>query len=138
MANYATVADLRQLKRTMTAEEEERAESVIPIICAELRIRADMVGKDLDEMVSSSADYASVVKSVVCDITIRELDAIRTSESNAIYSQASQISESAGGLSQSFTLPNTGGGIFIKKSELTRLGLRRQVLGVINMMGGTT
>ena len=44
-----------------------------------------------------------------------------------------QFSESALGYVQSGTYLVPGGGLFIKKSELARLGLRRQQIGVLEM-----
>ena len=46
-----------------------------------------------------------------------------------------QMSQSALGYSVSGTFLVPGGGLFIKKSELARLGLRRQRIGVINIYG---
>ena len=46
-----------------------------------------------------------------------------------------QSSESALGYSVSGTFLNPGGGLFIKKSELSRLGLKRQKIGVIELYG---
>ena len=45
----------------------------------------------------------------------------------------SQMSQSALGYSVSGTYLVPGGGLFIKKSELARLGLRRQRYGVIDL-----
>jgi len=45
----------------------------------------------------------------------------------------SQFSESALGYTVSGTFLSPGGGLFIKKSELARLGLRRQKIGVIDL-----
>ena len=46
-----------------------------------------------------------------------------------------QMSQSALGYSVSGTFLVPGGGLFIKKSELARLGLRRQRIGVIDIYG---
>ena len=45
-----------------------------------------------------------------------------------------QSSQSAMGYSYSGTYLVPGGGLFIKKSELARLGLRKQRIGVIEML----
>lgn len=47
----------------------------------------------------------------------------------------SQYSESALGYTVSGTFLVPGGGLFVKKSELERLGLRRQRIGVIELHG---
>mgnify|MGYP002627377581 CR=1 FL=1 len=75
-----------------------------------------------------------VAASVVADVVMREISAV-TSEGSPMLAQATQYTESAMGYSQSFTLPNTGGGVFIKRSELARLGLRRQRYGVLDFYG---
>ena len=51
-AAYATVDDLTQLWRAMTTEEQGRAQALLDIVSASLRVEACKVGKDLDAMVS--------------------------------------------------------------------------------------
>ena len=46
-----------------------------------------------------------------------------------------QVTESALGYSVTGTYLTPGGGLFIKKSELARLGLRRQKYGVMDLYG---
>lgn len=46
-----------------------------------------------------------------------------------------QASESALGYTASATFLIPGGGLFIKRSELARLGLRRQKYGAVEMYG---
>lgn len=125
MSDYATVSDIVTLKRTLTAAEQERAEALIPIVCNSLRYEADKVGKNLDEMVAGSEALASVAKSVTVDVVMRELMTSTDSE------PMTQMSESALGYSVSGTYLVPGGGIFIKKAELRRLGLTRQKYGVL-------
>lgn len=127
MANYATVDDLTRLWRTMTAEEQNRATALLTIVSSELRIRADAVGKDLDALVADNTDLAEVAKSVTCDVVARMLMTSTTNE------PVSQYSESAGGISVSGTYLVPGGGVFIKRSELARLGLRRQSWGAVEV-----
>lgn len=129
MSNYASVNDIIALKRTLTAEEQERAETLIPIVCDSLRYEAEKVGKDLDQMIESSTHIASVAKSVVVDVVMRELMTSTDGE------PMTQVSESALGYSVSGSYLVPGGGLFIKKSELKRLGLVRQRFGVIDFYG---
>ncbi len=131
MAEFATIQDIIDLWRPMSPEETDRADALLPIVSDSLRIEADRVGKDLDVMVAEDAVYANVVKSVVVDIVSRTL---LTSTKNE---PMTQMSESALGYSfqGSFLVP--GGGLFIKKSELARLGLRKQRYGVIDFYGET-
>ncbi len=126
---YATIDDITALFRPLTPDETTRANALLPIVCASLRTEANMVGKDLDAMVRSSADYAAVAKSVTVDVVARTLMTSTDSE------PMTQMTESVGGYSASGTFLVPGGGLFIKKSELARLGLRRQRIGVIEIYG---
>ena len=127
MGNYATVEDVVTLWRPLSAEEMERTEALLPIVSDSLRQEAYNVGKDLDEMIEKGAVLASVVKSVTVDVVARTL---MTPTNEA---PMSQMSQSALGYTVSGTYLVPGGGLFIKKSELARLGLRRQKIGVIEL-----
>jgi hypothetical protein len=70
-----------------------------------------------------------VLKSVTVDIVTRTLLTSTDDEPMA------QTSESALGYSWSGTYLVPGGGLFIKNTELSRLGLRRQRYGVIDFYG---
>ena len=120
MAAYATIDDLTILWRPMTEEEQARASVLLDIVSDSLRYEANKVGRDLDEMISRSAYLASVAKSVTCDVIARTLMTSTDQE------PMSQMSQSAGGYSVSGTFLVPGGGLFIKKSELARLGLKQQ------------
>ena len=127
MADYATIEDVRTLWRPLTADEATRAEALIPIICDSLRVEADKVGKNLDEMIADSTALASVAKSVTVDVVARTLMTSTDQEPTTQFSQA------ALGYSVSGTFLVPGGGLFIKKSELARLGIRRQQRRVIDL-----
>lgn len=127
MADYATVADITLLWRAMTQDETTRAEALIPIVCDSLRTEAYKVGKDLDGMIADNPWLESVAKSVTVDVVARTLMTSTDTE------PTTQFAESALGYSVSGTYLVPGGGLFIKKSELARLGLRRQRLGVIDL-----
>lgn len=129
MPNFATIQDINNLWRELTAEEETRANALIPIVADNLRNEGNAVGKDLDEMVSDSPIYANVVKSVVVDIVARTLLTSTTDE------PMTQTSESALGYSWSGSYLVPGGGLFIKDSELKKLGLKKQRFGVIDWYG---
>lgn len=126
---FATVQDIQNLWRPLTAAEQTRATSLIPVICSSLRTEAKKVGKDLDEMISADPDLAEVAKSVVVDVVARTLMTSTNQE------PMTQYSESALGYSVSGSFLVPGGGLFIKKSELARLGLRRQRIGVMEIYG---
>ena len=129
MANFATIADITSLWRTLTSEEETRATALLEIVSDSLREEAKKVGKDLDLMVLDSPTYANVVKSVTVDVVARTL--LTSTENEPM----TQTSESALGYSWSGSYLVPGGGLFIKNSELSRLGLRKQKYGVIDFYG---
>lgn len=126
MDNFATINDIITMKRTLTAEETDRATALIPVVCASLRYEAKKVGKDLDVMVTEDENLAEVVKSVCIDVVMRELMTSTNSE------PMTQMSESALGYTVSGSYLVPGGGLFIKKSELARIGLKVQRYGVID------
>lgn len=124
MASFATIQDLELLWRPLKIGETAKATSVLEEVSESLRYAAEMVGKDLDQMIEQTPSLAMVAKSVTCDVTARKLMSSTDSE------PMSQMSQSAGGYSVSGTFLSPGGGLFIKRSELARLGLRRQRIGV--------
>ncbi len=129
MEPFATIQDLTQLWRALKPEENERAGALLEIVSDSLRVEANKVGRDLDKMIEENKSYANVVKSVVIDVTARTLMTSTNQEPMV------QSSESALGYSQQGTFLVPGGGLFIKKSELARLGLRTQRYGVIDFYG---
>ena len=124
MTPFATTTDMAELWRPMSPAEQERAEKLLEVISDSLRYEAVKVGKDLDTMMEQTPILANVVKSVTVDVAARTLMTSTDGE------PLSQMSESALGYTVSGTYLVPGGGLFIKKSELARLGLRRQRIGV--------
>ena len=129
MSAFATVDDLTRLWRPMTSEEQTTAESLLEVISASLRVEADKVGKDLDAMVAEDDNLAAVAMSVTVDVAARTLMTSTNQE------PMTQLSQTAGPYSTSGTFLVPGGGLFIKRSELARLGLRRQKCGVMEIYG---
>ena len=86
--DYATVQDVQTLWRPLTAAEQTRAASLIPVICSSLRTEAAKVHKDLDAMVAASADLAEVARSVTVDVVARTLMTSTNQEPMTQYSQA--------------------------------------------------
>lgn len=123
---YATLEDLTGLWRPLSSEETERAQELLGVVSDSLRQEASKVGKDLDQMIAESPYLATVAKSVTIDVVARTLMTSTDTEPMTQYSQ-SALGYSVSG---SYLVP--GGGLFIKKSELARLGLRRQRYGVID------
>ena len=113
---YAALEDMTTLWRPMTSAEQARASSLL---------EAQKVGKDLPALVAADPDLAMVAKSVTVDVVARTLMTSTNQE------PLTQFTQAAGGYSASGSFLVPGGGLFIKKSELARLGLRRQRMGVI-------
>lgn len=129
MDNFATTEDIRKLWRALTPEEEERASALLQKVSSILRSEADKVGKDLDLMIQQKPYLADVATSVTVDVVARALATPTNQE------PVSQFTESAMGYSYSGTYLVPGGGVFIKNSELARLGLKRQKMGGMKLWG---
>lgn len=129
MDNFATTDDLEKLWRELKPDEIERANELLTVVSNSLRYEAEKVGKALDQMIKDNEYLKSVATSVTVDVVARTLMTSTDSE------PMTQISQSALGYSVSGTYLVPGGGLFIKKSELARLGLRRQRYGVIDFYG---
>ena len=127
MANFATIEDLEKLWRVLKPTERERAQSLLETVSDSLRVEANKVGKNLDELAADSDAYASVLKSVTVDVVARTL------MTSTDHEPMTQMTESALGYSYSGSFLVPGGGLFIKDSELRRLGLKRQRYGVMNL-----
>lgn len=128
MEPFATINDVSELWRKLKSDEEIRAEKLLPIVSDSLRMEADKVGKNLDKMIEEKPYLKSVAKSVTVDVLARVLMTSTDSE------PMTQESQSALGYSWSGTYLIPGGGLFIKKSELARLGLRAQRRKVVNLL----
>ena len=129
MSDYVTIQDVVDLFRPLTTDETAKANELIPIVSASLRAEAHKVGKDLDELIAMDSDLVAVAKSVTVDVVARTLMTSTNQE------PMTQYSESALGYATNGTFLVPGGGLFIKKSELARLGLKKQRIGVINLNG---
>lgn len=126
---FASVQDVEELWRSLTEEERARTTKLIPVIADTLRLEAEKVGKDLDLLAEANPSYLNVLRSVIVDVVARTLMTSTDRE------PMTQYSESALGYSVSGTFLTPGGGLFIKNSELQRLGLKKQRYGVIDFYG---
>ncbi len=130
MEPFATIEDLESLWRPLKQDERERAEKLLEIVSDSLREEAGRVGKDLDKMIDEKPLYfINVVKSVTVDIVARTLMTSTDQE------PMTQYSEGALGYTVSGSYLVPGGGLFIKDTELKRLGLKKQRYGVIDFYG---
>lgn len=130
MDSYATIDDITTLFRELKPDEVDKATALLPLVSNCLRYEASKVGRDLDAMILDNECLADVAKSVTVDVVARVLNTSTDTE------PMSQISQSAGGYSVSGTYLVPGGGLFIKKNELARLGLRRQRYGTLEVYDG--
>lgn len=126
---FAKVQDITNLFRELTPQEAAKAEALLPIVSDSIRQEAFKVGKNIDTMLEDGSLLENVLKSVTVDVTARALMTSTNSE------PMSQVSQSALGYSMSGTYLVPGGGLFIKRTELARLGLKRQKYGVIDIYG---
>lgn len=126
MEDFATIQDLEELWRPLKLDEEKRAGNLLKIVSDSLRVDAEKVNKNLDDMIAERPSLKSVAKSVTVDVVARTLMTSTDQE------PMTQQSESALGYSFSGSFLIPGGGLFIKKTELSRLGLRTQRYGVID------
>ena len=129
---FATLDDITTLFRPLQPGEIDKATALLTVVSDSLRVAAAQVGKDLDCMIQKSHALATVATSVTVDVVGRALMTSTDSE------PMTQLTQSAGGYSASGTYLVPGGGVYIKKSELARLGLRRQRIGVIDFYGPAT
>jgi hypothetical protein len=129
MVDFATSADVESLWRVLKPDEESRAGALLKVVSDSLREEAAKVGKDLDAMIKERPTFAAVVRSVTVDVVARTLMTSTDQE------PMTQSSEGALGYTWSGSYLVPGGGLFIKNSELARLGLRRQRYGVIDFYG---
>ena len=131
MLPYATKDDVIALWRPLLPGEDVRAEALLEVVSHTLRVEADSVGRDLDQMIADSPSLKVVARSVTVDVVARALMTSTDQE------PMTQFAESAMGYSFSGSFLTPGGGLFIKNSELARLGLRRQRMGVIDLYDTT-
>ena len=126
---FATVQDIIDLWRPLTADEQTRAGNLLPPLSDTLRNEAKKVGKNLDTLVTEDETYSNVVKLVTVDVVARVLRQTTTGDA------MTQESQSAGGYSWSGTYAVPGGGIAnaILYSDLKRLGLLNQQIGSVRL-----
>lgn len=124
---YAAVEDVALLVRKLTTSEQEKAEQLLEIASAKLRIIAGEYGRDLDEMISLNPDMGLAVKEATVRAVVRALNA---SETDA---PATQGTMSALGYSQTFSYLNAGQALYFLKNELKELGIIRQRFGAMEV-----
>lgn len=129
LEKFATLDDLKNLWRDLEEKEVSRANALLNTVSHVLRVEAKKVNKDLDLLVKNDESYSYLVKSVIVDIVARTLMTSTNQE------PMTQYAESALGYSVSGSFLVPGGGLFIKDSELKRLGFKKQRYGIIDFYG---
>ncbi|HEP5946895.1 TPA: phage Gp19/Gp15/Gp42 family protein [Streptococcus pyogenes] len=129
MTNFATTDDVISLWRPLSVDELKRANALLKVVSDTLRMEADKVDKDLDKTMVDKPYFTNVIKSVTVDIVARTLMTSTRGE------PMTQESQSALGYTWSGSYLVPGGGLFIKDSELKRLGLKKQRYGGIELYG---
>jgi hypothetical protein len=128
--SFAALSDVLALTgATYTPAEQERITALLPLVSDQLRVEAEKVGKNLDEMAEQSTPYASLLKTTVVDVVARVLR--QRSEGEAMV----QESQSGLGYTWSGTYAVPGGGIAgaVMNNDLKRLGLKRQQVKVVDL-----
>ena len=109
--SFATVQDVADLWRPLTADETTRAAALLPLISDMLRQEARKVEKNLDQMIEADPSYGSVVKMVTV----------------LGYSW-----------SGTYAVPGGGAAASILNNDLKRLGLLRQRVKAVKLWPGTS
>lgn len=122
---FATVEDIQTLWRPLTADEQTRAEALLPLVSDEIRVLGQNVGKDIDQAIEDTPTYGSIVKIVTVDVVSRILR--QSTQGDAM----AQESQSALGYTWSGSYAVPGGGIAnaIMVNDLKKLGLLKQQIG---------
>ena len=131
MTVYAEISDITVL-RSLTAQQQEAAEKLLPTASAKLRLIARKYGKDIDSMIAdpeTGEDYALAVKDVIVQSVCRALDSLASS-GNVV-----QRTESIGAYSLTATYLNAGQSLYFLKNELKALSLKRQTYGAVDLYG---
>lgn len=130
-ATYATIEDIRAVGYTLSAAQEQAANTLLEQASAKLRTQARSVGKDIDALIAdpvTGEDFGLAVKSVVVQAVCRGLDSAGGGGS------ITQGSQSLGSYSVQQTFFNPGQSLYFIRGELKDLGLyRSQVFGAIDV-----
>lgn len=130
MSSYATLQDVISISgATYTQAEQERINTLLPLVSDLIKAEGAKVGKDVDALIQADTAYCSVVKLVTVDVVTRVLRQSNTGE------PMSQESQSALGYSWSGTYAVPGGGVTMSlmENEKRTLGFKTQRYGSITL-----
>ena len=123
---FATNAELAKFWRTLSAEEQTRADYLLILASDNLRQIAMNGGKDLDQMLSDGKIIENTLKQIVMESVKR---AMLTPQNQP---PVNQMSQTAGPYSESFVFANPAGDIWFKDKELKMLKLKGQRLSSVS------
>lgn len=126
--NYATTNDVITLWRELSADEIEKAETIIGLVSSLIRFEGSKQGINTDDLATENTDWANIAKLVTVAVVKRYMNESDDS------TQLSQSTQSALGYSLTGTYIVGGGGIKLLNNELKQLGFKSQRLGIIEMM----
>lgn len=130
MSSYATLQDVISISgATYTQAEQERINTLLPLVSDLIKAEGAKVGKDVDALIQADTAYCSVVKLVTVDVVARILRQSNTGE------PMTQESQSALGYSWSGTYAVPGGGVTMSlmENEKRTLGFKTQKYGSITL-----
>lgn len=130
MSSYATLQDVLSISgATYTQAEQQRIETLLPLISDLIKAEGAKVGKDVDALIEADTAYSSVVNLVTVDVVMRVLRQSTTGEPMA------QESQGALGYSWSGTYAVPGGGVTMSlmENEKRTLGFKAQKYGSITL-----
>jgi hypothetical protein len=120
MAAFATVTDLEQRWRPLSATEQDLA--TVKLDDASEVIRAEVRG--VDAAVEAGTISEALLRMVVCDMVKRAMIAGDSQPG------VTQQQESTGPFSQSMTFSNPMGDLYLTKAEKRRLGVRQRAFTI--------
>lgn len=123
---FATNAELAKFWRTLSAEEQTRADYLLILASDNLRQIAMNGGKDLDQMLTDGKIIENTLKQIVMESVKR---AMLTPQNQP---PVNQMSQTAGPYSESFVFANPAGDIWFKDKELKMLKLKGQRLSSVS------
>lgn len=130
--DYATIQDIVTIARPLAPTEQDKAQALLDMACAKLRVQAKKYGKNLDSMIEQDPDLLLVAKEIVIKAVVRALD---SSADTAAGTAISGGSQSALGYSATFTYLNAGQSLYFLRNELKELGILRQTFGALEVFG---
>lgn len=120
MAAFATLDDLEARWKTLTSDEEARADVLLDDAAALMRGLASKSGIDLDDF-----DDVEILKMINCNVVRRAMGR------NDSFVDVSSVSMTAGPYAQTFQPVNPTGDLYLSANEKRMLGIGSQKLGHI-------